>query len=56
MDPFLVLGVLVDVFIFIVFCLEIHKKRNSIDPDQMLRSAASEQGLCCLDPYAEEVF
>ena len=31
-------------------------ERSSADHDQTPHSAASEQGLCCLEPYTEEVF
>ena len=55
MSPFLVLGILVDVFIYIIFCLEIYE-RNSVDPDQTPRFAASEQGPYSLEPYTKDVF
>ena len=44
-----------DVFIFILSCLEIYE-RSSADPDQTPHSAASEQGLFCLELYTEDVF
>ena len=38
MSPFLILGVVLDVFIFIVFCLEISFTFNGVDPDTAPRS------------------
>ena len=40
-------GFLIDIFTFIVFCLEISVCKQCC-PDQTPRSAASEQGLHCL--------